>query len=217
MTMHLQRDLDKVRRHLLMLGDLVREITEQSIEHLLSRDHTIRQSVDQLEEKINELEVDIEEECLKILALHQPVAIDLRFIIVVMKVTNDLERMGDQAVNISHRATAMDDQVPLRTALPIEQMGKAVQDMVISSLDCLIRQDADLAKKVVAMDDVVDDLHAENYSMLRSAVIEAPETVAAALSYATVSSNLERVGDLCTNIAEEVLFMIDGRIVRHSD
>jgi phosphate transport system protein len=116
--MHLQRDLDKVRRHLLMLGDLVREITEKSIEHLLSRDASIRQQVDKLEDQINDLEVDIEEECLKILALHQPVAIDLRFIIVVMKVTNDLERMGDQAVNISHRATALDDQIPLQTALP---------------------------------------------------------------------------------------------------
>jgi phosphate transport system protein len=217
MTMHLQRDLDKVRRHLLMLGDLVREITEKSIEHLLSRDASIRQQVDKLEDQINDLEVDIEEECLKILALHQPVAIDLRFIIVVMKVTNDLERMGDQAVNISHRATALDDQIPLQTALPIEQMGKAVRDMVSSSLDCLIRQDAELAKKVVDMDDIVDDLHAANYDTLRTAVIEVPESVAAAMSYATVSSNLERVADLCTNIAEEVLFMIDGRIVRHTD
>jgi phosphate transport system protein len=96
-------------------------------------------------------------------------------------------------------------------------MGKAVRDMVSSSLDCLIRQDAELAKKVVDMDDIVDDLHAANYDTLRTAVIEVPESVAAAMSYATVSSNLERVADLCTNIAEEVLFMIDGRIVRHTD
>jgi phosphate transport system protein len=217
MTMHLSRDLDKVRKYLMLLGDLVKDITETSVKLLANNAPALISQVDSLETRINGLEVDIEEECLKILALHQPVAIDLRFIVVVMKVTNDLERMGDQAVNISHRVQALTEQSPIHANLPMEKMGQAVQNMVIGSLDCLINQDVEHARKVVDMDDIVDDLHAGNYDMLRAAVLENPESVGAAMSYATISSNLERMGDLCTNIAEEVMFMIDGTIVRHTD
>ena len=217
MTMHLARDLDKVRKHLMLLGDLVKDITEVSVKLLVNNAPALLSQVDSLEARINDLEVDIEEECLKILALHQPVAIDLRFIVVVMKVTNDLERMGDQAVNISHRVQALTEQSPIQAKLPMEEMGEAVQKMVIGSLDCLVNQDVEHARAVVDMDDIVDDLHAGNYSTLRAAVLENPESVGAAMSYATISSNLERMGDLCTNIAEEVMFMIDGTIVRHTD
>jgi phosphate transport system protein len=216
MTMHLQRDLDKVRKHLTILGGLVKEITGCSIKLLSSGERGLQTEVDNLELAINELEVEIEEECLKILALHQPVAIDLRFIIVVLKVTNDLERMGDQAVNISHRVKAISDQPVLNVELPIAEMGEAVIQMVVASLDCLINQDVEKAKRVVYMDDRIDHLHAKNYELLREAVIRNPHAVGTAMSYATVSSNLERVGDLCTNIAEEVMFMIDGFIVRHN-
>lgn len=215
MTMHLQRDLDKVRKHLMILGDLVKDITGTSVKLLATGNQSLQTEVDRLEDSINHLEVEIEEECLKILALHQPVATDLRFIIVVLKVTNDLERMGDQAVNISHRVQALSDQPKLGVDLPLTAMGEAVIEMVVESLDCLISQDVEKARKVEDMDDQLDDLHAKNYEMLRSAVIDNPQSVAAAMSYATVSSNLERIGDLCTNIAEEVIFMIDGDIVRH--
>jgi len=217
MTMHLQRDLEKIRKEVLHLGALVRDITHLSVEYLGSSDSALVEKIAKTEEGINELEVSIDEECLKILALHQPVAIDLRFIVVVMKVTNDLERMGDQAVNITHRVQALSSQVDLRDALPVVKMAEAVENMVDQSLDALVKQDAHLAQQVVDKDDIVDDLHAQNYQILRDTVVNNPQTVNDAMSYATISSNLERIGDLCTNIAEEVIFMVEGTIVRHQE
>ena len=217
MTMHLQRDLEKIRKEVLHLGALVRDITHLSVEYLGSSDSALVEKIAKTEEGINELEVSIDEECLKILALHQPVAIDLRFIVVVMKVTNDLERMGDQAVNITHRVQALSSQVDLRDALPVVKMAEAVENMVDQSLDALVKQDAHLAQKVVDKDDIVDDLHEQNYQILRDTVVNNPQTVNDAMSYATISSNLERIGDLCTNIAEEVIFMVEGTIVRHQE
>ena len=217
MTMHLQRDVDRVRKDLLRLGALVKENTQKSIAYLESRNASFVSEILDLEKEINKLEVDIEEECLKILALHQPVAIDLRFIVVVMKVTNDLERMGDQAVNVSQRVTALNEQAPLGIELPLDKMSDVVNEMVSQSLDALVEQDTTLARKVVAMDYSVDEVHAENYQLLKAAVQDKPESVNAAMSYATISSNLERVADLCTNIAEEVICMIEGHIVRHQE
>lgn len=217
MTMHLQRDLEKLRKEVLHLGALVKEITHQSVVYLESRNDRLVREIRSTEDKINDLEVSIDEECLKILALHQPVAIDLRFIVVVMKVNNDLERMGDQAVNIMHRVAALKEEEDLNEDLPIVKMAAEVESMVDGSLDALVRQDAVLAQQVVDRDDIVDELHANNYQLLRKTVLDNPKAVTAAMSYATISSNLERIGDLCTNIAEEVIFMVDGTIVRHMD
>ena len=215
MSIHLQRDLDNLRKDILRLGDLVRESTLKSIEFFNTRELSLAEDVNTFELHINELEVDIEENCLKILALHQPVAIDLRFIVVVMKVTNDLERMGDQAVNIVQRVKALMKEPSHAFDLPIDAMTDTVQDMVALSLEALVNQDPDLARRVVQIDDLVDDLHTKNYQALRVAVENAPSLVSQAMSLATISSNLERVGDLCTNIAEEVIFMVEGKVIRH--
>lgn len=215
MSIHLQRDLDNLRKDILRLGDLVRESTLKSIELFNTRELSLAEDVNTFELHINELEVDIEENCLKILALHQPVAIDLRFIVVVMKVTNDLERMGDQAVNIVQRVKALMKESSHAFDLPIDAMTDTVQDMVALSLEALVNQDPDLARRVVQIDDLVDDLHTKNYQALRVAVENAPSLVSQAMSLATISSNLERVGDLCTNIAEEVIFMVEGKVIRH--
>ncbi|MGB1756314.1 MAG: phosphate signaling complex protein PhoU [Pseudomonadales bacterium] len=215
MSIHLQRDLDNLRKDILRLGDLVRESTLKSIELFNTRELSLAEDVNTFELHINELEVDIEENCLKILALHQPVAIDLRFIVVVMKVTNDLERMGDQAVNIVQRVKALMKEPSHSFDLPIDAMTDTVQDMVALSLEALVNQDPDLARRVVQIDDLVDDLHTKNYQALRVAVENAPSLVSQAMSLATISSNLERVGDLCTNIAEEVIFMVEGKVIRH--
>jgi len=215
--MHLQRDLEKVRKLLLQLGGLVKEITGKSISFVDTRADRLVSEVLSLEDTINALEVDIDEECLKILALHQPVATDLRFVVVVMKVTNDLERMGDQAVNITNRVKAIVGQPEMPVDLPMRQMCRAVDDMVSQSLTALVDQDVERARRVVEMDEAVDALHARNYELIRGAIAQSPECAGAALSFATISSNLERMGDLCTNIAEEVIFMMEGDIVRHQD
>jgi len=215
MTRHLQRDLESLRKDVLHLGSLVQGSTKASIDFLNSKKTQQLDEVAQLERRINELEVDIEEHCLKILALHQPVAIDLRFIVVVMKVNNDLERMGDQAVNIAHRVQALIGEPDLGLELPLNQMTDTIQQMVTLSLEALVNQDATIARRVVEMDDEVDDLHSENYAALRRLVENNPQRVGSAMSMATVSSNLERIGDLCTNIAEEVIFMVEGKVIRH--
>lgn len=215
MSIHLQRDLDNLRKDILRLGSLVRESTLKSIELFNTQALSLAEEVNTLELHINELEVEIEENCLKILALHQPVAIDLRFIVVVMKVNNDLERMGDQAVNIAKRVTSLMKEESHTFELPLDAMTDTVQDMVALSLEALVNQDPDLARRVVQIDDLLDDLNAKNYQALRAGVEETPALFSQAMSLATISSNLERIGDLCTNIAEEVIFMVEGKVIRH--
>ena len=215
MSIHLQRDLDHLRKDILRLGSLVRESTLKSIELFNTQALSLAEEVNTLELHIDELEVEIEENCLKILALHQPVAIDLRFIVVVMKVNNDLERMGDQAVNIAKRVTSLMKEESHTFELPLDAMTDTVQDMVALSLEALVNQDPDLARRVVQIDDLLDDLNAKNYQALRAGVEETPALFSQAMSLATISSNLERIGDLCTNIAEEVIFMVEGKVIRH--
>ena len=215
MSIHLQRDLDNLRKDILRLGSLVRESTLKSIELFNTQALSLPEDVNTLELHINELEVEIEENCLKVLALHQPVALDLRFIVVVMKVNNDLERMGDQAVNIAKRVTSLMKEESHTFELPLDAMTDTVQDMVALSLKALVNQDPDLARRVVQIDDLLDDLNAKNYQALRVGVEETPALFSQAMSLATVSSNLERIGDLCTNIAEEVIFMVEGKVIRH--
>ena len=215
MTVHLQRDLDSLKKDIVHLGSLVQNSTQSVVEFLGTKSEQQLQEVLEYEDRINELEVDIEEHCLKVLALHQPVAIDLRFIIVIMKVNNDLERMGDQAVNISHRVKSLIDGPELPVSLPIDEMTNAVQRMVSLSLEALVSQDPAIAREVVDMDDIVDDLNAQTYDLIRETIQANPSLVNSAMSMATISSNLERIGDLCTNIAEEVIFMVEGQVIRH--
>ena len=217
MTVHLQRDLDSLKKDIVHLGSLVQNSTQSVVEFLGTKSEQQLQDVLEYEDRINELEVDIEENCLKVLALHQPVAIDLRFIIVIMKVNNDLERMGDQAVNISHRVKSLMDGPELPISLPIDEMTTAVQKMVSLSLEALVSQDPAIARKVVDMDDIVDDLNAQTYDLIRETIKANPSLVNSAMSMATISSNLERIGDLCTNIAEEVIFMVEGQVIRHQN
>ena len=217
MTVHLQRDLDNLKKDIVHLGSLVQNSTQSVVEFLGTKSEQQLQDVLEYEDRINELEVDIEENCLKVLALHQPVAIDLRFIIVIMKVNNDLERMGDQAVNISQRVKALIEGPELSISLPIDEMTTAIQKMVALSLDALVGQDPTIARKVVEMDDIVDDLNAKTYDIVRETIEANPSLVNSAMSMATISSNLERIGDLCTNIAEEVIFMVEGQVIRHQN
>ena len=217
MTVHLQRDLDSLKKDIVHLGSLVQNSTQSVVEFLGTKSEQQLQEVLEYEDRINELEVDIEEHCLKVLALHQPVAIDLRFIIVIMKVNNDLERMGDQAVNISQRVKSLMDGPELPISLPIDEMTNAVQKMVSLSLEALVSQDPAIAREVVDMDDIVDDLNAQTYDLIRETIQADPSLVTSAMSMATISSNLERIGDLCTNIAEEVIFMVEGQVIRHQN
>lgn len=217
MSKHLQRDLERLRKNILMLGTLVEEATDKSIKAISRSDQKILDELFKGEERINQMEVDIEEECLKLLALHQPVATDLRFIVAVLKVNNDLERMGDQAINIADRVRHLMDKPPLSAPVDFAAMGEVARRMVHLSLEALVEQDVDLARQVGEMDDELDDMHAQTYQIVQDAMAKDPEIISTAVSYITISSNLERIGDLSTNIAEETVFMEEGEVVRHSD
>lgn len=217
MSKHLQRDLERLRKNILMLGTLVEEATDKSIKAIGRSDQKILDELFKGEERINQMEVDIEEECLKLLALHQPVATDLRFIVAVLKVNNDLERMGDQAINIADRVRALMGRRPLDAPVDFGAMGEVARRMVHLSLEALVEQDVELARKVGEMDDELDDMHANTYKVVQEAMAKDPEIITTAVSWLTISSNLERIGDLSTNIAEETVFMEEGEVVRHTD
>jgi phosphate transport system protein len=162
------------------------------------------------------MEVDIEEECLKVLALHQPVAIDLRFIIAVIKINNELERIGDQAVNIAERVgiTAKSEQLEL--FFDYSAMGEKAQNMLKLSLDALVKMDYDRAFSVVIMDDEVDAIKAQAYDRIKKAMEEHPDKIGFLINLLLISRHLERLADHATNIAEEVIYLIEGEIVRHA-
>lgn len=215
MAIHLLRDLDHLKRLLLSVGALVEEATDKSIAALVERRATLAEEVQHGDDRIDRKEVEVEEECLKVLALHQPVAADLRFIVAMLKVNNDLERMGDLAVSVAERASYLASQPPLSVRLDFTTMGDLVRGMVRDALDAVVRMDADLARAVWSRDDEVDAAHRRIFEQIEHLMQADPSTVERALHTLSASRSLERIADLATNIAEDVLFMVLGEVVRH--
>ncbi|MBN2492423.1 MAG: phosphate signaling complex protein PhoU, partial [Planctomycetes bacterium] len=210
MPVHLRRDLDEIKKLLLEVGSLVEEATNKAITALLDRREDLASEVQAGDREIDLKEVLVEELCLKLLALHQPVAADLRFVVVVMKVNNDLERMGDLAANIAERAACLITHPPLAVPLDFRKMAEKARAMVRDSLDCLLRRDTRLARAVLAADDEVDACHREMWDTLQQTMLADPATIRRALHYLSASRHLERIADLTTNIAEDVIYMVDG-------
>ncbi|MAK93382.1 MAG: phosphate transport system regulatory protein PhoU [Gammaproteobacteria bacterium] len=218
MSLHLHRDLDKLKKEMLRLGNMVELAIDNAFLALNNRDSSYVEEVVSNEEQINEMEVQIEEECLKILALHQPVAVDLRFLVVVLKVNNDLERMGDIAKNIAERAKdLMESDVIPDLGQPMQGLPDLVRTMVRSSLDSLVKLDDQLARKIIEMDDEVDQINRDMYAAVKSLVAEQPSVADSAINLLSCSRNMERIGDLATNIAEDVIFVVEGKVVRHAE
>jgi len=218
MSLHLQRDLDELKRDVLHLGSLVETSIGNASVALKDRRPELADIVFADEVLINEKEVSIEESCLKILALHQPVAADLRFIVVVLKVNNDLERIGDLAENLTQRAVYLSEREPLAPqTTKINGMFVTIRTMLKDSLDSLVKLDVGLARKVIAQDDSVDETNREMYDDFRALVSADGSMVEQATSLLSCSRYLERIADLATNISEDVLFMVEGEVVRHRD
>jgi phosphate transport system protein len=161
------------------------------------------------------MEIDVEEECLKILALHQPVAVDLRFIVAVLKMNSDLERIGDLAVNIAKGAKFLGSKEAVAFPFDLDSMSTRVQDMLKTCIDSLINLDKEQATKVLEMDDEIDDINREMYGRVEEEIMRNPGAADRLIRMMTVSRQLERIADHATNIAEDVIYMIDGDIVRH--
>ena len=214
---HFSRELENIKKLILSLGAIVEERVRMATKAIEDNDAELAQRIIKSDYEIDEMEVDIEEECLKVLALHQPVAIDLRFIIAVIKINNELERIGDQAVNIAERVGVTAKSEQLEMFFDYSAMGEKVQRMLKMSLDALVKMDYDEAFSVVLMDDEVDALKEQAYDRVKRAMREHPDKIGYLINLFLISRHLERLADHTTNIAEEVIYLIEGEIVRHAE
>jgi len=215
MAKQLPRQIDALKQKFLFVGSLVEEAIAKAISALINRDLNLAHTVIEADEEIDRMEVDVEEEVLKILALYQPVAADLRFVVAVLKINNDLERIGDLAKNVAKRAVFLSNCE--RFDLPVDFRGMAnrAQAMVKESLDALVNSDATLAQKVRESDDEVDALRAEIEKEIEHQIALHPDRTDYLIRLASVARHLERIADMATNIAEDVIYMVEGEIVRH--
>jgi phosphate transport system protein len=215
MAIHMHRDLEKLKKEILLLGSMAEDATTKAILALTDRRPELAGEVIEGDAEIDRKEVQVEEECLKILALHQPVANDLRFVVAAMKVNNDLERVGDLADNIAARARSLCESDPVPVPAEITEMADGVRAMLRESLNALVNRDLRLARKVLRDDEAIDDRHKTLYALLQGRMKEKPERVEQLTQLLSVSRYLERIADLATNIAEDVVFMVEGEVVRH--
>ncbi|MFP4445432.1 MAG: phosphate signaling complex protein PhoU [Desulfosudaceae bacterium] len=216
MTTHLFKELEYIKRRLLELGAMTEDRLNKAIQVVRDYDKQLAQEIIDTDYEIDNLEVEIEEECLKGIALHQPVAGDLRFLAVTLKINNDLERIADEAVNIAQRVMtiAKKDESFTYDYIP---MGNKVKGMLKKSLNAFVDRDPAAAKEVLFADDEVDLLRNETYDELKEASCGTIHSMAYLLNLFLISRHLERVADHATNIAEEVIYMVEGEIVRHAD
>lgn len=216
MPVHLQREIENLKKDILTLGAMAELSVREATLAIENRDERMATNVIDKDIKIDQMEVEIEESCLKILALHQPVAIDLRFIIAVLKINNDLERVGDLAVNIAERAVFLVSQPPVDINFDFVAMAHKVRAMLRNSLDALVNLSAPLAREVCASDDEIDAINKQMFMVVQDALESHSEHSETLLHLLSVSRHLERIADHATNVAEDVIYMIDGEIVRHN-
>ncbi|MEZ5125955.1 MAG: phosphate signaling complex protein PhoU [Thermoleophilia bacterium] len=212
---HLQREIERLKRKMLSLGALVEEDLRLAFHAIEERDVSAARRVIATDVLIDETEVDVEEDCLKILALYQPVASDLRFIVAVIKINNELERIGDLGVNIAERAIHLADEHPVPVPAVFTVMAERTSHIIELALDSLVRQDAVLARRVLVADDEIDALYGDLIEALKAVIRDHPEYLDATVMLFAVARHLERLADHATNIAEDVLYMVEGEILRH--
>ncbi len=215
MPKRLQKDIEKIKKMVLSLGAMVEERIRMAIKAIETWDAGLAEEIIRRDYEIDELEIEVEEECLKILALHQPVAVDLRFLIATIKINSELERIGDEAVNIANRVRNISKRRKLDLSFDFTIMAEKAATMLRLSLDALVNLDQDLAFKVLTLDDEVDLMHREIYDRIKEVMSQNPDYVGYLINLYTTSRHLERVGDHSTNIAEEVIYLIEGEIIRH--
>lgn len=216
MKLHLQKELDKIKEKLLTLGALVEDRVYKAVRSIELKDESVARKIIEADNEIDEMEIDLEEDCLKVLALHQPVAVDLRFIVSVIKINNDLERVADQAVNIASRVANISKREGTEEFFhDYSPMEDKAQYMFVKSLDAFVNMDVTLAEKIIRMDDEVDKLKGEAYDIIKDAMIKRSDQIGYLLNFFLISRHLERIADYATNIAEEVIYLVEGKIVRH--
>jgi phosphate transport system protein len=208
-------ELKKLREDILYMGGLVEDQIQKAVKALVDRDSDLAQTIIDRDHEVNRLDVEVDELCIRLLALHQPAGRDLRFITTGLKITTDLERIGDMAVNICERALELNQEPQLKPYIDIPRMAAIGRRMIRESLDAFVREDTELALKVCKDDDEMDQLNAQIFRETLTFMIENPQTISRATKISSVSKYLERIADHATNIGEMVVFMVKGKSIRH--
>ena len=210
-----EEDLRKLREDILYMGGLVEDQIQKAVKSLVDRDSGMANIIIERDHEVNRLDVDIDDLCIRLLALHQPAGRDLRFITTGLKITTDLERIGDMAVNICERALELNQEPQLKPYIDLPRMAQIAEGMIRESLDAFVREDTDLALKVCKDDEQVDQLNSQIFREVISFMIGDPLTINRAMKLSSISKYLERIADHATNIAEMVVFMVKGKSIRH--
>ena len=215
MSRHLQKDIKALKEKIIKMGEFVEDRFYQATMSIINRDKAQAQAVINGDAEIDTIEVSIEEESMKLLALYQPVAVDLRFIVAVMKINNELERVGDLAVNIAERSAYLATQDTIEFPFDLRAMAEKAEAMLTRSIDALVNLDVKEAHRIRSEDDQVDAYNREMYARIKDDLLNQPENINALLHAVSIGRHLERIADHATNIAEEVIYLVDARIVRH--
>lgn len=217
MLRHFDEELATLKENILRMGAMVEEQIASSIKALVERDPDLGRHVIENDHRVNAMDVQIDEDCLRLIALHQPMAGDLRFLTTAMKISTELERMSDLAENIAERSIELNEEPQLKPYIDIPRMAEEALRMVKESLDAFVNRNSELARSVCKADDVIDDLNHQIFRELLSFMIEDPQTTTRAIRISFISKYLERIADHATNIAELVVYLVEGKIIRHMD
>ncbi|MCI0548067.1 MAG: phosphate signaling complex protein PhoU [Candidatus Rokubacteria bacterium] len=213
---HFHEELDALKQTILAMGALVEDQIRRVMHALINRDDALAREVIDRDRRVNAYDVEIDEKCVELLALHQPAAVDLRVIMTAIKIVTDLERIGDQAVNIAQRAIELNREAQLKPYVDLPRMAERAQQMVKESLDAFVTRDSELARRVCGEDAEVDALKEQIFRELLTFMMQDPTTIPRALRLMLISRFMERVADHATNIAEMVVYMVEGKLVRHT-
>src|SRR6476659_1494699 len=216
MQRHIDQELAEMKSQILRMGALVESQIEGSIKALVDRDVDLASRIIERDTLVNSLDVDIDENCIRLLALQAPAARDLRFVTTAMKISTELERMSDISENISERVIELNEEPQLKPYIDIPRMANWTMTMVQECLDAFVRSDAALARKVCADDDFVDNLTHQLFRELLSFMLENPKTITRAIRLTFIGKYIERIADHATNVAELVVYLVEGKIIRHT-
>ena len=215
MERHFEHELVDLKQELLRMASLAEQSVAQALQALMQRDETLARKVEQDDDQLDQLQIDIDDRCIKMLALRQPTAKDLRFVAMAMRICTDLERMGDEAVNIAQRAEELNAEPLLKPWVDIPRMAEITRGMIRDALDAFVYEKSEQARAVIHRDEQVDLLNRQLQRELTSFMVEDPHTITRALNLLRVAHSLERVGDHATNVAEEIVYLYEGRDIRH--
>jgi phosphate transport system protein len=215
MERHLDQELAELKEALLRMAGLAEQDVAQTLKALVQRDNALARKVDADDDQLDRLQIEIDDRCIKMFALRQPTAKDLRFVAMTMKISSELERIGDEAVNIAHRAEELSKEPLLKPLVDIPRMAEIARGMIRDALDAFVYEKPDLARQIITRDEEVDNLNRQLHRELTSFMVEDPHTITRCLNLMSVAHNLERIGDHATNMAEEIVYLYEGRDIRH--